>query len=126
MAAVTTSRSPTDSFGVGMLRTFPRLRQDFAAAVLLPDSAAAAAALQRQYAVVVLAAHVELFGIAVIGGFNVGALYVTMGEYLVEIVQYFRRSGSLRQYGGTKTHTNIRQRQSATPCSGKVGTLQWQ
>ncbi|KAJ7865363.1 hypothetical protein B0H14DRAFT_3600025 [Mycena olivaceomarginata] len=61
-------------------------------------STAAAAALQRQSAAVVLAADVELLGIAVISGFKgVGALYC---------------SGSLRQYGGTSTHANIAQRQS--------------
>ncbi|KAJ7803900.1 hypothetical protein B0H14DRAFT_2612968 [Mycena olivaceomarginata] len=51
-------------------------QRDFAAAVLLPHAAAVAAALQRQYAVVVLAVHVELLGIAVTSGFKgVGALY---------------------------------------------------
>jgi hypothetical protein len=47
-------------------------QRDFAAAVLLPH----AAALQRQSAAVVLAADVELLGIAVISDFKgVGALY---------------------------------------------------
>ncbi|KAJ7894489.1 hypothetical protein B0H14DRAFT_2559266 [Mycena olivaceomarginata] len=53
-------------------------QRDFAAAVILPRAVAAAAALQRQSAVVVLAAHVELLGITIIGGFKgVGALYCT-------------------------------------------------
>ncbi|KAJ7877353.1 hypothetical protein B0H14DRAFT_2567726, partial [Mycena olivaceomarginata] len=51
-------------------------QRDFAAAVLLPHAAAAAAALQRQSAAVVLAADVELLGIAAISGFKgVGGLY---------------------------------------------------
>ncbi|KAJ7836080.1 hypothetical protein B0H14DRAFT_2589939 [Mycena olivaceomarginata] len=60
-------------------------QRDFAAAVLLPHAAAAAAALQRQSAAVVLAADVELLGIA---------------------------AAVWRQYGGTSTHANIAQRQS--------------
>ncbi|KAJ7304784.1 hypothetical protein DFH08DRAFT_825347 [Mycena albidolilacea] len=79
-------------------------QRDFAAAVLLPHAAACAAAVLRQSAAVELATHVELLGITVL--------------------EYFRYSGSLRQYGGNKTHANILQRQSAELGSGKIGTLQ--
>ncbi|KAJ7362643.1 hypothetical protein DFH08DRAFT_799668 [Mycena albidolilacea] len=50
---------------------------DFAAAVPLPHAAAAVAALQRQSAVVIFTADIELLGIAIISGFaGVGALYL--------------------------------------------------
>jgi hypothetical protein len=68
------NRDPRESVRIAV-PLLPEGQRDFAAAVLLPHAAALAAAVLRQSAAVELTTHVELVGIAVIGGLECVSRY---------------------------------------------------